>query len=109
MVLERFPLNPNGKVDRKALPAPVRVRPELDSPFAPPRSALERELAERWRALLDLDRVGIHDRFFELGGTSLGAARFVNQLQTEMGESILVITLFGAPTVAEYAALLERQ
>jgi amino acid adenylation domain-containing protein len=107
--LERFPLNPNGKVDRKELPAPIRVRPELDSPFTPARTALERNLAERWRVLLDLDRVGTHDRFFELGGTSLGAARFVNQLQTEMGESILVITLFGAPTVAEYAALLERQ
>jgi hypothetical protein len=109
IALEQFPLNANGKVDRKALPAPVRVRPELDSPFTPARTALERDLAERWRALLDLDRVGIHDRFFELGGTSLQAARFVNQLQTEMDQSILVITLFGAPTVAEYAALLERQ
>jgi amino acid adenylation domain-containing protein len=107
--LERFPLNANGKVDRKQLPEPVRVRPTLDAAFAPPRTALERVLVERWRVLLDLDRVGIHDRFFELGGTSLQAARFVNQLQTDMDESILVITLFGAPTVAEYATLLETQ
>jgi amino acid adenylation domain-containing protein len=107
--LERFPLNANGKVDRKALPEPVRVRPDLDTPYAAPRTALERTLVERWRTLLDLDRVGIHDRFFELGGTSLQAARFVNQLQTEMEASILVVTLFGAPSVAEYATLLEQQ
>jgi amino acid adenylation domain-containing protein len=107
--LERFPLNANGKVDRKGLPEPVRVRPMLGTAYAPPRTALERVLVERWRTLLDLDWVGINDRFFELGGTSLQAARFVNQLQTDMGESILVITLFGAPSVAEYAELLERQ
>jgi amino acid adenylation domain-containing protein len=107
--LERFPTNANGKVDRKALPEPVRVRPMLDTPYVPPRNALERVLVERWRTLLDLDRVGINDRFFELGGTSLQAARFVNQLQTDMAESILVISLFGAPSVAEYAALLDRQ
>ncbi len=107
--LERFPLNANGKVDRKALPEPIRVRPALDTVYAPARTALERVLVERWRALLDLDRVGIHDRFFELGGTSLQAARFVNQLQIDMGETILVVTLFGAPSVVEYAALLERQ
>ena len=109
--VERFELSPNGKIDRKALPAPVqiRTRPELDAPFAPPRTALERLIADQWRQLLELDRVGIHDRFFELGGTSLQAARFVNHMQTELGESILVITLFGAPSVAEYAAFLERE
>jgi amino acid adenylation domain-containing protein len=107
--LERFPLSPNGKVDRAALPPPVRTRPGLDGPFVPPRSELERVIAERWRVLLDLDRVGIHDRFFELGGTSLAAARFVNQVQAELGESIFVVTLFSAPSVAEYAAFLERE
>jgi amino acid adenylation domain-containing protein len=107
--LDRLPTNANGKVDRKALPPPVRKRPTLDTAYAPARSALERVLVERWRTILDLDRVGINDRFFELGGTSLQAARFVNQLQAELDVSILVITLFGAPSVAEYAALLERQ
>jgi hypothetical protein len=74
-----------------------------------PRTPLQRHVAERWCRILDLDRVGLHDRFFELGGTSLDAARFVNQVQTELGETIFVVTLFGAPSVAEYAALLERQ
>jgi amino acid adenylation domain-containing protein len=106
--VERFILSANGKVDRKALPVLDRVRPDLESPFVAPRTPLERLIAERWRQLLELDRVGIHDRFFELGGTSLLAARFVNQMQTDLCESILVVTLFGAPTVAEYAAFLER-
>jgi amino acid adenylation domain-containing protein len=107
--VERFALTANGKIDRKALPAPTRVRPPLETPYMPPRTALELLIAERWRDILDLDQVGIHDRFFELGGSSLQAARFVNQMQAEFGESIFVVTLFSAPSVAEYAAFLETQ
>ncbi len=107
--IERFPLSPNGKVDRKALPAPTRARPELGTPYAEPRSAVERLVADKWRHILDVEAVGIHDRFFELGGTSLQAARFVNEMQTELRESIFVVTLFAAPSVAEYAAFLRDQ
>jgi amino acid adenylation domain-containing protein len=107
--LERFPLTPSGKVDRKLLPAPVRRRPHLGEPYVAPRTALERLVAEKWRDILDLDEVGVHDRFFELGGTSLQAARFVNQMQVAMGESIFIVTLFSAPSVAAYAAFLETQ
>jgi hypothetical protein len=109
VAIERFPLSPNGKVDRKALPTPSRARPELGTPFAAPRSRLEQLVAEKWERILDLDSVGVHDRFFELGGTSLQAARFVNQMQTEFGESIFVVTLFAAPSVAEYATFLQEQ
>jgi amino acid adenylation domain-containing protein len=108
VTLERFPLNANGKVDRKALPPPVRVRPQLDRSYAAPRTELQRIIAGRWRRGMNLDRVGIHDRFFELGGTSLQAARFVIGLQAELGVSLPVTTLFNAPSVAEYAAFLER-
>jgi amino acid adenylation domain-containing protein len=108
IVLEHFPLTEHGKLDRAALPPPVRVRPALDRPYVAPRTALQRDIAERWRQILDLDRVGIHDRFFELGGTSLQAARFIIGMQAALGESIYVVTLFDAPSVAEYAAFLER-
>jgi amino acid adenylation domain-containing protein len=107
--IEQFPLSPNGKVDRKALPAPPRARRELTTPYAAPRSKVERLVADMWRAVLEIDTVGVHDRFFELGGTSLQAARFVNELQTELGESIFVVTLFAAPSVAEYATFLQEQ
>jgi len=106
--LERFPLNSNLKVDRKALPAPSRLRPTMETTYVAPRTALQRLIADRWCHILQLDRVGIDDRFFELGGTSLDAARFVNDIQTELGETVFVFTLFGAPSVAEYAAFLER-
>jgi amino acid adenylation domain-containing protein len=109
VALERFPLNANGKVDRTALPEPVRTRPLLETPYVAPRTALQRLLADRWCRILDLDRVGVHDRFFELGGTSLDAARFVNGVQSELGETVFVVTLFAAPSVSEYAALLERR
>lgn len=104
--VERFTLTSNGKIDRKALPAPPRVRPHLDAAYIAPRTALERLVAAQWRDILGIDQVGIHDRFFELGGSSLQAARFVNQMQAELGESIFVVTLFSAPSVAEYAAFL---
>jgi amino acid adenylation domain-containing protein len=109
ITVEQFPLNSSGKVDRKALPQPVRVRPDLGTPYVAGRTALERAIAQLWCGVLDLDRVGIHDRFFELGGTSLQAARFVNLLQAKFGEVILVATLFGAPSISQYAALLEEQ
>ncbi len=109
IALERFPLSSNGKVDRKALPAPVRSRPELKAAYVAPRTELERIIAGKWRRILGLDSVGIHDRFFELGGTSLRAARFVNQMQALLDESFYVVTLFDAPSVAEYAAFLERE
>jgi amino acid adenylation domain-containing protein len=107
IAMDQFPLTSSGKVDRKSLPAPDRQRPDLGTSFAAPRSDLERFIAESWQRILDLDQVGIHDRFFELGGTSLQGARFVNQMQDALGESIFVITLFSAPSIAEYAAFLE--
>ena len=109
IAIEAFPQTPSGKVDRKALPAPVRVRPQLSEAFVAPRTQVESLVADKWRQLLDIDRVGVHDRFFELGGTSLQAARFINEMQEELDESIFVVTLFAAPSVAEYAAFLQAQ
>ena len=106
VALDRFPLTSSGKVDRKALPAPGRSRPQLGTPFVAPRIRARAAHRRAWQRILDVDQVGIHDRFFELGGTSLQAARFVNQMQTELDETIFVVTLFGAPSVAEYAAFL---
>ncbi|MBT8208286.1 MAG: sulfotransferase, partial [Acidimicrobiia bacterium] len=105
--VEGFTLTPNGKIDRRQLPSTQRIRPELTTSFVAPGTAIESFVAGLWRGILDLDRVGIHDRFFDLGGTSLQAARFINQLQTELGEQIFVVTVFSAPSIAEYAAFLE--
>jgi amino acid adenylation domain-containing protein len=103
-----LPLTPSGKVDRAALPGPSRRRPELPHPYAPPRTPLERYIADLWCQILDIEQVGIEDRFFELGGDSLRAARFINQLRSRLDEFIYITTIFEAPTVAQYAAMLER-
>jgi amino acid adenylation domain-containing protein len=108
VVLDEMPLSPNGKVDRRALPKPSNKRPELGQAYVAPRNELERYLASIWCDIIQLDRVGIHDRFFELGGTSLQAARFINRLQQELNENIYIVSVFEAPTIAEYAAFLQK-
>ncbi|MFN2514061.1 MAG: hypothetical protein ABR568_21940, partial [Pyrinomonadaceae bacterium] len=68
VMLDTMPLTPNGKVDRKALPAPDHVRPGLEGAFAAPRTPTEELLAGIWAEVLGVERIGIHDNFFELGG-----------------------------------------
>ena len=78
--LESLPLTPNGKVDRLALPAPDRSRPELEVAYAAPRSDIETLLAKIWAEVLAIDRVGIDDNFFDLGGDSLVASRVISRV-----------------------------
>ncbi|HEV2845439.1 MAG TPA: amino acid adenylation domain-containing protein, partial [Thermoanaerobaculia bacterium] len=101
VALDALPLTPNGKVDRKALPAPETAG-GLD--FVAPRTALERFLAGLYQEILGVERVGIHDDFFALGGNSISGAMFVNRLQKELGEIVHVVVMFDAPTVAQLAA-----
>ena len=104
--LDAMPLLPSGKVDRRSLPLPNDVRPDLASEYVAPAKGLETYLVELWQELLDIDRVGIHDDFFELGGDSLRAAVFINRLQKELNQIIWVAALFDAPTVAQLAVYL---
>jgi amino acid adenylation domain-containing protein len=108
VTIDTVPLNSSGKVDRRALPAPDRSRPDLDQNYVAPRGELEIHLAALWSDILDLEKVGTHDRFFELGGTSLQAARFINRLQKDLGEFVYVVTVFDNPTIAEYARFLRN-
>jgi amino acid adenylation domain-containing protein len=108
VVLPAFPLTPSGKVDRKALPAPDFEHAERARPFTAPRTPLEERVAAMWRELLRVERVGVHDSFFELGGDSIQGAMFINRLQEELGQIVYVMALFDAPNVADFAAYLER-
>jgi amino acid adenylation domain-containing protein len=109
VTLDALPLNANGKVDRRALPAPGQERPELARRYVAPRTAAEALLAEMWQDILGLERVGIEDNFFELGGDSIKGAIFVNRLQEQLAEIVHVIVIFNAPTIAQLAAHLEEQ
>jgi amino acid adenylation domain-containing protein len=108
MRLEQFPLTPNAKLDRKALPPPPRNRPLLAQDFIAPRTTLERRLADLWCELLMLDGIGIDDSFFDLGGTSLAAIRMVSLYQQRFGREIPPVKVFQYPTVSQLCRFLEE-
>jgi acyl carrier protein len=104
--LDALPLTPSGKVDRRALPPPDAVRPELDNAFVAPRDPVEAVLAMIWADVLDLDRVGIHDNFFEIGGHSLLATKVVSRVRETFQVTLPLHRLFEAPTVADLAVVM---
>ena len=103
--LDAMPLTAVGKLDRAALEIPERARPTLEQPYAPPRGEHERFISETWRRLIGVDRVGRHDRFFELGGTSLLAMRFLEICRRERNFTLSVAEFFDGPTVENIARL----
>ncbi|WP_190285775.1 polyketide synthase [Montanilutibacter psychrotolerans] len=109
--LAALPLTENGKLDRRALPAPARQRPELSCAHEPPVGALETSLCAAIGDVLAIDNVGRHDNFFELGGDSLLAARLLQRVREsgagESGNGIPMTLLFHHPTPATLAAALE--
>ena len=109
IALDHFPLTPNGKVDRKALPAPGASRAETPAVDALPRSALERAIADVWRQVLQVERIGLNDNFFDLGGHSLLAAQADALLREVLGVQITVMDLFRHPTVASLARHLAQE
>jgi amino acid adenylation domain-containing protein len=106
--LAAMPLNPSGKVDRRALPDPEDEAPAAREPVAP-RDAVEAHLAGLWREVLGKERLGVHDDFFALGGSSLAGAVAVNRLQETLGEVVHVVVIFDHPTVAALAGYLRQQ
>lgn len=104
VMLDRFPFAPNGKVNRGALPQPEWVRPEQENLFVPPSTRLETELAAIWAEVLSLDRIGVADDFFDLGGNSLLAMQVISRINDNFRVEIPLSLLFEAPTVAKLAA-----
>ena len=96
VTLERLPVTPNGKVDRRALPAPDSGRPDLEMAYMPPRTPVEVALARIWAETLGLEQVGIHDNFFHLGGHSLLAVRLLDRVQKVLRKPIPLATIFRA-------------
>ena len=105
--LDALPMNLNGKLETQALPPPTSARPELAATFVVPASARELTVAELWRTILLLDRVGTRDNFFDLGGNSLRLALLHHRLQQKFARTFPLVTLFQYPTVATFAAFLD--
>jgi amino acid adenylation domain-containing protein len=102
VVLPELPLTANGKVDRRALPAPDFR--DSAAEFIPPGNAVEQEVAEIWRQVLGAERVGLHDSFWELGGHSLLATKVLARLEEALGLALPLQVLFEFPTLGGFAA-----
>jgi amino acid adenylation domain-containing protein len=109
VVLPELPKTPNGKVDRRGLPAPTSERPELETQYVHPRTEAERALAAVWQEVLGIDRVGVNDNFFDLGGHSLLAAKVHSRLQERFNRQLTMVELFRYPSVRALAEFLANE
>src|SRR5262249_18975351 len=105
--LDALPLAPSGKVDRAALPDPAPGHVERSAAYRPPRTIMERRLAEIWSAVLEVPRIGVDDAFFDLGGHSLKAMQAVSRIHRDLAVRVPLQEFFARPTVAALAAFVE--
>jgi amino acid adenylation domain-containing protein len=109
VMLDVLPLTSSGKLNRRALPAPERFETrDKNNETVAPQTQLHKQLAKIWSELLSVKAVGIYDNFFELGGHSLLAVRLFAQIEKKLGKRLPLATLFQAPTVAQLAAVIQK-
>jgi len=108
VLLKSLPLTANGKIDRRSLPVPDSVRPELAAAYVAPQTDIERAIATIWQEMLHLDRVGIHDNFFDLGGHSLLIVQLYSKLQGVFNRTISITDIFKYPTINSLAKYLNQ-
>ncbi|MDF5715802.1 MAG: thioester reductase domain-containing protein, partial [Rhizonema sp. NSF051] len=106
--LDSLPLTPNGKLDRKALPNPELAQPSLEKTFVAPRTPTEEVLAEIWTQVLRLERVGVKDNFYDLGGHSLIATQLVFHIRNTFKVELPLHVLLETPTVAGMAETIDH-
>ncbi|MEV1143556.1 non-ribosomal peptide synthetase, partial [Micromonospora sp. NPDC049799] len=106
--LDALPLTPSGKVDRQALPAPTAQDRGARAGVSETTSLIESQLAEVWRDLLNVERIGRRQNFFEAGGTSLSALQMLHRVKTRFRVAVTVRQFFSAPTIAGVAEYLEK-
>lgn len=108
VVLDRLPLTANGKIDYDLLPVPGDSRPQMQQPYAPPRSAVERVMVDIWKDILGIAEIGIHDSFFDLGGHSLSATRVVTRIREIFQLDFPLRLIFQSSTIEELAHALQE-
>ena len=107
--LGSLPLTANGKVDRKALPAPDQRRPELEEAFVAPRTIIEEIVAHIWSDVLQLEKIGIHDNFFALGAHSLLATQMIARIRQLLGTELPLRAVFEATTVEKMTVMIIQE
>jgi acyl-CoA synthetase (AMP-forming)/AMP-acid ligase II/acyl carrier protein len=108
LMLDQIPLTANGKVDRRALPAPDNARPGLEESFVGPRTPIEKALVEIWTDVLGINRIGVNDSFFDLGGHSMLATQLVSRARQAFKVNFPLQRLFSAPTIFSMALTIEE-
>ena len=108
VLLEAFPLTPNGKVDQRALPAPQHTRPELQKAFVAPCTPIEKVVAGIRSQILGIEQIGIHDDFIALGGDSLKAMQLIARLRRALQVRLPLARFYEARTIAELAKIIEQ-
>jgi thioesterase domain-containing protein len=106
--MDALPLTNNGKVDRRALPSVDKATLQKAEEFVGPRTGTERALSEIWTRALHLERVGVFDNFFEIGGNSLTATRVMSRVCSMLNVELPLRALFESPTIAEFAQVVEK-
>lgn len=109
VVLDEFPMTPNGKVNRNALRPPAPGSSALKENFAPPRTPVEEKLAGIWRDVMKRDQIGREDDFFAMGGHSLLAMRVLSRVRTTFNTSLTMRDIFDTPTIAGLAAIIAQR
>ncbi len=108
VMLKSMPLTPNGKVDRRSLPAPVQAELAPQATFAAPRDSVESRLVQIWEAVLGVRPIGVKDNYFELGGHSLLAVKLMSRIAQAFGKTLPTATLLQAPTIEQLATILRQ-
>ena len=103
-----FPLTQNGKLDRRSLPVPDGVRPDLKEVYVAPRTRVEEQLAGIWKEVLGIDKVGIHDNFFDLGGHSLLGTQLISRMRKIFNVDVPLRSIFDYPTLDRLAGVVNR-
>lgn len=109
MWVDEFPITTNGKIDKKALPQPVYIRPDSAPPLRKPRTNLEKNITTIWSQLLQIQDIGIDDNFFDLGGTSLLTQKTVTLMKRRFDLKVPVTKIYQYPTIAELSKHIENQ
>ncbi|MBT4880467.1 MAG: non-ribosomal peptide synthase/polyketide synthase [Alphaproteobacteria bacterium] len=106
--LNEFPINSNGKIDRKRLPTPDKSRRTLEQNYVEPRNEIEQDLCLIWQEILGLNKIGIHDNFFEIGGHSLLATQIISRLRSQFQLELSLRDIFEYPTISVFATLITQ-
>ncbi|PHM11857.1 non-ribosomal peptide synthetase [Nostoc sp. 'Peltigera malacea cyanobiont' DB3992] len=107
IILSTLPLLPNGKLDRRSLPAP-EIRPELEAAYVMPQTEIEQTIATIWQKSLNIEKIGIHDNFFELGGHSLLLVKVHSQLREIFPNDLSMLDMFRYPTINSLAEFFSQ-